>query len=331
VKKFCKKFTFSLLTLIIILGIIELTSQLIFHIKYSKITENSQKIIFKSNLKNFKNINFPYKKLNILNKIYYSHFNFSDNNILNKNKIIICAGDSCTEGWIDSNNRYPLILEYLLKKKVENIRVINAGLGGATSELGLNQYNNFFFNMKHSVLIWFYVWNDMWQGEDPQNFLIKSANIRNFFFKSFLIDIEKSKTFVLLRKLLFPPKINFKKNNTPPKKFEKNLIRLIKLTQKKSIKLILLTAPSNIPDSLLSDKKIQNLKIDQIYPLSGMLKIYNNIIRNTAKKYNITLIDLNQLIKQYKNSDEFFCNDHIHYTYSGSEFIAKEIFSKIID
>lgn len=70
---------------------------------------------------------------------------------------IICLGDSTTYGnWVNHEESYPYLLEQLLKKEYpeKNIKVLNAGLPGASSQQIKRFFQLYLARYKPDIVIW---------------------------------------------------------------------------------------------------------------------------------------------------------------------------------
>ncbi|MBL8992349.1 MAG: arylesterase [Spirochaetia bacterium] len=68
-------------------------------------------------------------------------------------KVILCLGDSLTEGYgVDTEVAYPALMEIEIKKKGYPYRVVNAGISGSTSASAAGRLN-WFLKTKPEILI----------------------------------------------------------------------------------------------------------------------------------------------------------------------------------
>lgn len=107
---------------------------------------------------------------------------------------------------------------------------------------------------------------------------------------------------------------------TDPDKFEKFYQAIINKLKAKNISVILCT-PATIGE-----------KTDFSNPLDGDLNEYSKIIRNIAKKNNLTVVDLRKSFLDYdlKNnpdnkSKDILTNDGVHLNAKGNQFVADEM------
>lgn len=112
--------------------------------------------------------------------------------------------------------------------------------------------------------------------------------------------------------ILFLGGTNDTRISIPNKIFEKNILTLIKICEKKNIKLYLATIPKIYSGLPSYPKKIGN----------EIINGYNKIILRLSKKYNLSYID-------FSNLKEKFFIDGVHLNNLGTEFLAKLIKNKI--
>lgn len=105
---------------------------------------------------------------------------------------------------------------------------------------------------------------------------------------------------------------------TDPDKFEKFYLAILEKLKERKIKAVLCT-PAVVGE-----------KTDMSNPLDGDLNRYSNIIREIAKKNNLTLIDLRQKFQDYlkeknpANQDKnILTYDKVHMNEKGNSFLAK--------
>jgi isoamyl acetate esterase len=107
---------------------------------------------------------------------------------------------------------------------------------------------------------------------------------------------------------------------TDADKFEKFYQAIIKKLKDKNIKVVLVT-PAVVGE-----------KTDMSNPLDGDLNKYSNIIRDLAKKNNLSVVDLRKKFQDYLNKNnpdnkdkEILTYDRVHMNDKGNQFIADEM------
>ncbi len=107
---------------------------------------------------------------------------------------------------------------------------------------------------------------------------------------------------------------------TDADKFEKFYQAIIKKLKDKNIKVVLVT-PAVVGE-----------KTDMSNPLDGDLNKYSNIIRDLAKKNNLSVVDLRKKFQDYLNKNnpdnkdkEILTYDRVHMNNKGNQFIAGEM------
>ncbi len=83
-------------------------------------------------------------------------------------KTILFMGDSLTEGYqLSKEEAYPALIEKELKKRFQDIKVINAGVSGATSASGLKRLD-WYLNAKPDIMVLALGANDGLRGMKTQ-------------------------------------------------------------------------------------------------------------------------------------------------------------------
>lgn len=81
---------------------------------------------------------------------------------------IVCLGDSCTYGFgVGSDQAYPRQLERLLNERAghQRFEVVNLGVGGYTSTLGLSRLREIALGFDPDVIVFSFGLNDKWRAE----------------------------------------------------------------------------------------------------------------------------------------------------------------------
>lgn len=99
-------------------------------------------------------------------------------------KTILFMGDSLTEGYqLSKEEAYPALIEKELKKRFQDIKVINGGVSGATSASGLKRLD-WYLNAKPDIMVLALGANDGLRGMKTQeteknlSLVIEKAKIR---------------------------------------------------------------------------------------------------------------------------------------------------------
>jgi acyl-CoA thioesterase-1 len=83
-------------------------------------------------------------------------------------KTILFMGDSLTEGYqLSKEEAYPALIEKELKKRFQDIKIINAGVSGATSASGLKRLD-WYLNAKPDIMVLALGANDGLRGMKTQ-------------------------------------------------------------------------------------------------------------------------------------------------------------------
>lgn len=118
-------------------------------------------------------------------------------NTYSSDKVILCLGDSLTEGYgIDPESAYPALMQSELKKQGYSYKVVNAGISGSTSASAANRLA-WFLKSKPEILILCLGANDGLRGLSVPEM---SANL------SRAIEVgQKSGARVILAGMKIPP------------------------------------------------------------------------------------------------------------------------------
>lgn len=217
-------------------------------------------------------------------------------------KIILCCGDSRTFGWASEKSYSDYLNEIICK----DYAVLNAGIPGYSSKIGLNFYKYFLkdklknFNIKLFILS--FGWNDSGGAKliiNPEDkffyYKYKVHNILiNFRIYHFVLKLCKYYDLKIMHKNLFKPRV-------PLENFKKNLEQWHSIASEMHIPIIMLTLTS--PDS----------------NMNSIIKNYNYVIKNMSSKKNFFILDLEYYLK---NEKEIY-SDVIHYNDKGNKIIAQ--------
>ncbi len=255
-------------------------------------------------------------------------------------KRIATLGDSCTQGCADEDQwtwalpfAYPDFLQDLLKTKMKNqsVEVLNAGVGSYTSFQGLRRLEHAVLKYHPDILTIYFGWNDHWlaRQEDknirplsgPQVIFLNIMEKSSFFqWMHYLIDRMTQNTLEDSLREKFTPTWRV---GLPD--YEKNLNAMIDLAQEHQILVILITAPHDF-------KNWEPLNIFP-FPKETLLEVhqaYNDVVRVTAKRRGVYLLDLEKIIQQ-QPSDKLMSRDGMHLTSEGCHFVAETLARKLLD
>lgn len=267
---------------------------------------------------------------------------------------IITVGGSTTECfYLSDGNDWPAILSQKLNKKFRNIWINNAGLDGHSTFGHYILLKDFILKLKPNFAMFLVGCNDIERSdlnEFDDSVLKKSKSWKSFIWnnseivslflnikRSFLaksmgithnwIDIEKAGSVGKIDTNLVKQRI--KEQQKFQKKYSERLRNIINICKQNGIIPILITQPTLVGSGVDDVTNIDLEKIKYCDSSSGKifwekLKVYNSTTMKIAKKEDILLIDLANLMP--KSSQYFY--DCVHFNNLGAEKVAEIIFSR---
>jgi len=192
---------------------------------------------------------------------------------------IIFFGDSISYGQLIDKDKTWV---ERLKRKFENINIINSSVCGDTTRLALLRIHQWVLELKPDIVF-------IQFGINDSNYWQTDKGLQRVSEKSFKANIEE----IVVRVKHFNTK-----------------------------KIFLLT---NVPTL-----KILNINNKDIHQNIGVRK-YNIIIRNIAKELNITLIDIEEVLKNKKKLETYLLDDGVHLSEKGHDLYYECIYSYLED
>jgi len=290
--------------------------------------------------------NAIYKPLNIL-KTDEEGFIIGPNIIEEYEKTIFFLGGSTTEcAYVDHDKRFPYLVQRNLRD--HKIKTINGGVGGQNSKQGFLSFITKGIKQKPDFLILMFNINDISiltktgsydSGVSGRSLIIDKKQNKSLS----MIDIMKSFKNKMFPKIWFFIRKNILgyENYLIPndefegfrnKKFEKNyvldhfkrsILNYVMYCKINDIHLILMSQFNNIENK--SEIFLKGFsKLHNSYSVDEFVDIYsksNELIKEIAKDYNVSFIDLNKLIP--KKGEYIF--DSVHLTDKGSILVSEII------
>ena len=299
-----------------------ISSSIVFNALYVEFIEPDSKLIWRLK-KNF----IHHKKPILINSRGMRNGEFNEKKSETHQRILM-MGDSCVFGWgVDQNQTVSFHLEQILGQH-RKVEVLNAGVPGYSSYQGL-LYTNEVIKYSPDIVTIQLGFNDQWMTpvfNDRQILEYGLAHLGRL--PTLNLPVIRKLwitrlTSYLLDKLFYGKfdvnnlSINYSKDRTrvSPAEFYSNIEKIIKKLKEEKIMPILVTSPH----SKNQDEKLKNH--DK----------YMNILRDISRKNTVLLVDLHEkLQKKYKNNEEFFQWDGIHFNSKGT-FEAAKIMAGIID
>lgn len=253
---------------------------------------------------------------------------------------IISLGDSCTFTNGTWEIAYPAVLGRMLN--TENSRskyeVINAGIEGYNSTYALARLQEELLRYRPRLVTIYIGWNDLMKV-DPMNASRTGAYapLAEVLEASYLVKAYKKLIFAFLRPLLFQPRTAESKeddeafDNFVPLSFEKNLASMFQILKQNHVQVVVNTLPTVVKKGMTTDElKRRNVFFPYFansYSISQFLSLhraYNQTIRRVGEKYQVTIVDLDQIFNE-RNKGELFW-DTMHPGEKGNRLIAESIF-----
>lgn len=255
---------------------------------------------------------------------------------------IFALGDSCTFGgsW---NEPYPAVLQLHLNSLGSRLQfeVINAGVEGYNSEYALARLKTDVFQYDPDMVIIYIGWNDLMKvNPDGLSDAGRYPRLARIMGESFLMRGYSKLIFYYLRPLVIKPRLGGDEqekhafDNFIPVSFQENLKAMLELLQDRNIRAILLTLPTIVKPGMSNDDLRRQAVFFPyyagVYSLDKFLSLhraYNMVIRNTALKYDIPLVDLDSIFNTYEKDILFW--DTMHPSVKGHNVIARTLFDKV--
>jgi len=342
-----KKIFFSIATIFMVVGVLELAGQIFMYIKSILIEPDKHAAIIRENGYVRMKPGFKHSDKVSGNTFSINSLGFRGQEISErkpkKNIRIVAIGGSTTFGIGSSNNShtYPSLLENKLNKNNElldtNFEVINAGIPGAKSINILNLFSEQILKMNPDILLIYSGWNDWneFYNRGPAIFEYNSTLYR--------LNLKLSELSVLyskLRNILFSFRGRIKKadyeeralkvlnQNYFEKPYKENIVNLLKICRDNNIQPILILQPPSLGSFTVLDGKKFVLKDPLFQEARKVMPIVRNrlmqIQKNISLENNTPIIDINYMFDGYDNGDSLYY-DIIHFSDDGNGILAEGI------
>lgn len=245
---------------------------------------------------------------------------------------VACLGDSCT---MCGEVTYPQYLERLLGEKIGgfDVEVINAGCGSYSSLQGMRLLETKVRRFKPDYISVFFGWNDHWLALHQED---KDIKIQSDWVIGIKRLLDKSRAYQLLVKgtLFLRDELGAgdrgQKFRVSPDDYAANLIRMVNSARSIGATPILVTAPTNLNPG---NPSLYRLCEFGFFPQPALFNEvharYNDTVRRVAGNQKVSLLDLEGLLSESDNRDEYLMKDGIHFTDKGRSFVARKL-SEII-
>jgi lysophospholipase L1-like esterase len=252
---------------------------------------------------------------------------------------IFAVGDSCTFGSGFWRQTYPAIAAQILGAEAGSGRfeVINAGIEGYNSEFALDRIRTELLAYDPDMLILYLGWNDLMKI-DPRNAGAtgRYLGVTRVLERSFLVKAYGKALFYYLRPLVMKPRVGPDPDATRelaafvPVRYRANLEMAVELLRKHGVVPVLVTLPTVVTaDMTLEDLERAHVFFPYYpagYGVDAFLRLhgaYNEVIRKTAAKYGVPLVDLEAVLGGAVRHELFW--DTMHPSEKGHRLIAEAI------
>jgi lysophospholipase L1-like esterase len=249
---------------------------------------------------------------------------------------IFAVGDSCTFGSGFWRLAYPGVLGQLLTTSEGDGRfeVINAGIEGYNSEFALDRIRTELLAYHPDMVLLYIGWNDLMKI-DPRNEAEtgRHTTLARILERSYLMKALSKVLFADLRPLISKPRVGPDPVATGelaefvPARYRANLEAIVELLKANGVVPVLLTLATVVtPDMTLDDIKREHVFFPYYptgYGVAGFLQLhraYNKVIRMTAAKYRVPIVDLEPVFDGPARGQLFW--DTIHPSEKGHQLIA---------
>jgi lysophospholipase L1-like esterase len=262
-------------------------------------------------------------------------------------RILTLGGSTTKNGHLPAEDRYPAVLEKLLRSAHPEmkIEVFNGGQDTFTTKHSLINYVTNMKDWKPDIVIIMHGINDLYRScLDPDYTMGDYNRLWSHFYGS-SVKAAKPRSFIeelFLKPLLskwYAAYLQIEEDRPLDQyrslpDFKRYLTSLVSYLKHDGVKVILMTEPYLYKDAMTEDEKLELIFgkmfckkqiywIGYAYPSPGSLKeamdAFNKAAIEVAKEQGVAYIDLERLIP--KNTDYFI--DDVHYTKLGSEKAAE--------
>jgi lysophospholipase L1-like esterase len=252
---------------------------------------------------------------------------------------IFAVGDSCTFGSGFWRETYPAIAAQILGAEAGSGRfeVINAGIEGYNSEFALDRIRTELLAYHPDMLILYVGWNDLMKI-DPRNAGAtgRYLGVALVLERSFLVKAYGKALFYHLRPLVMKPRIGPDPDATrelaafAPVRYRANLEAAVELLRDHGVVPVLVTLPTVVTADMTQADLERAHVFFPYYPagygVDAFLRLhgaYNEVIRKTAAKYGVPMVDLEPVLGGVARRELFW--DTMHPSEKGHRLIAEAI------
>jgi lysophospholipase L1-like esterase len=249
---------------------------------------------------------------------------------------IVALGDSCTFGQGTGVETYPAQLSRRLNGGSEErrVQVINAGIEGMNTQLGLRRLTSKVAPLRPDILTVYLGWNDLMKfepgGQVEQPGLAVVARVMD---QLWLVKGMRKLVFYYIRPRIRAPATGPTSRtgvfrDYRPARFEDNLRSIIDAGRNAGAQVVLLTMPSVVSDDMTAEDLRRANVVFPYYASAyavgdfvDLIAAYNRSVRTVAAAENVVLVDLASEIDRRPDRRSLFL-DTMHPNQVGRELIA---------
>jgi len=272
-------------------------------------------------------------------------------------RIIAMGGSTTRNASLDKSDRYPKVLEKLLRKHYnsDKIEVLNSGMDWFTTKHTLINYVTYCTDWKPNLVVLMHAINDLYRSFSPPEFTIGEYNEgwTHYYGPSIngaqaLPSFEESVKKKYLDGFIdFIQRIENVEVDYPTSKyvsikmFRRHLTKIANYMKMEKVKLLLMTQPYMFKGNM-SEEELKKLwfgvrfcsrKLGLThaeYPtpvsLARAMDMFNNVTKETAKSENVLFADTEPVLPKTLK----YFRDDVHYTKEGAYLLAEATADAVI-
>ncbi len=251
---------------------------------------------------------------------------------------IMPIGNSCTYGFYYDRYSYPRTLERYLRSQGVSVEVINAGVGGYTTNNVLYRLD-YFMSFQPDIAIIYIGWNNLYADTfRPRSYIIRGLQklYNSYFHPEPDVQIEGGRLSYSDHYYSSLTEEASRYTSSYRPSFLSEVEEIVEELSKKDIKPVLVTLPGLF--SVDKQPTEEALRIGHLpgnvknaYVLAIMTDKYNNAIRLLATEENIPLIDLEEWGGKMLVPPEAWFTDSVHLSAEGQMAIGDYIGQRLVE
>lgn len=255
---------------------------------------------------------------------------------------VFAVGDSCTFAG-DWDVSYSAFLGKVLNAYGRRYEVINAGIEGYNSEYALGRIRDDILKYDPDLVTIYIGWNDLMKvSPDNMSASGRVTALGAALNHSYLYKGLSKVIFHYVRPMLLQPGLDGDESeyhvydDFVPTTFEENVSAMVALLQERNVRVLLLTRPTVLTrDMTAEDLRSQHVFFPffpEAYSVPRLLSLhnaYNNSVRRLAARFNVPLVDLDDLFNRQDKKSLFW--DTMHPSAKGHQVIADVLAPRILE